>query len=207
VYDYPHVGAPLYAITGGYVYRGSLLKEIYGEYFFADSETGEVWSMDTDPASGALLPNTVRDRTGDLNPFFDKNNPFLKLCGIVSFGEDSGGNLYVLDLSGGQLFEVVPEPRTYAIMLCALAAMAWMIRRRRELSGPRPIFNRGGIPHSDDFAHAVGFDYGRSMRRLSLVQLVHGGAGVRIHDHAMRPLARRRLHQFLHGVGDLLRLG
>lgn len=131
MYDYPHAGAPAYAVTGGYVCRGSLLKEIFGEYFFADSETGEVWSMDTDPATGALLPNTVRDRTDELNPFLKGCNPGNRLCGIVSFGEDSSGNLYIVDLSGGQIFEVVPEPRTYAIMLCALVAMAWMIRRRR----------------------------------------------------------------------------
>lgn len=132
VHIYDHSGGSSFAVTGGYVYRGSLLKDVFGEYFFADSETGKVWSLDTDPATGALLPNTLIDRTNELNPFLKNCNPQTRLCGIVSFGEDSKGNLYVLDLSGGQVFEVVPEPRTYAMMLFALLAMACVIRRRRS---------------------------------------------------------------------------
>jgi glucose/arabinose dehydrogenase len=132
VHVYDHSGASSFAVTGGYVYRGSLMKDVFGEYFFADSETGKVWSLDTDPASGALLPNTLIDRTNELNPFLKNCNPQTRLCGIVSFGEDSNGNLYIVDLSGGQVFEVVPEPRTYAMMLFALLAMACVIRRRRS---------------------------------------------------------------------------
>ena len=49
--------------------------------------------MDTDPVTGALLPDTVRDRTAELkrlNNFGD----------IASFGEDGFGNLYIVDFSG-----------------------------------------------------------------------------------------------------------
>lgn len=124
VYDYTHGTGPFQgrAITGGYVYRGSLLKEIFGEYFFGDFISGRIWSMETDPATGALLPGTLRDRTAELK----RLNSFGS---ISSFGEDGFGNLYIVDYSG-RVFEIVPEPGTYAIILFALVPLAWIVRCR-----------------------------------------------------------------------------
>jgi glucose/arabinose dehydrogenase len=124
VYDYAH-GAGAFegsTVIGGYVYRGSLLKDVQGEYFFGDFGSGRIWSMDTDPTTGALLPNTVRDRTAELKRL---NN----FDSITSFGEDDFGNLYVVDFSG-KVLAIVPEPNTYAMLLIALIPLAWRCRIR-----------------------------------------------------------------------------
>jgi len=123
VYEYENIKPPGNAITGGYVYRGTFLKEIEGEYFFADSVTGQVWSMDTDPTTGALLPSTERERTTEL----ERLNSFGS---IVAFGEDGSGNLYMVDFFGGQLLQIVPEPQTYFMLLIALIPLAWRMMRR-----------------------------------------------------------------------------
>lgn len=122
VFEYAHDGRSK-AVTGGYVYRGSLLKEIEGEYFFSDFETGQVWSLDTDPATGALLPGTLRDRTDELK----RLNAFGN---VASFGEDGSGNLYILDFFSGNLLRIVPEPSTYIMILLALVPLAWRTMRR-----------------------------------------------------------------------------
>jgi glucose/arabinose dehydrogenase len=121
VYAYPHGGGTFegIAVIGGYVYRGSLLKDTNGTYFFGDL-SGKVWSMETD-ADGKLLIGTLRDRTAELH---------LSNFSLNSFGEDGFGNLYIL-AGSGQVFQIVPEPRTYAFMLAALAMLAWIVRRRR----------------------------------------------------------------------------
>jgi len=121
VYAYPHGSGTFEgnAIIGGYVYRGSLLKDTNGTYFFGDL-SGKVWSMETD-ADGKLLIGTLRDRTAELH---------LSDFSLLSFGEDGFGNLYILEGSG-DVFQLVPEPRTYAFMLSALAMLVWMVRRRR----------------------------------------------------------------------------
>jgi len=130
VYDYTHGGGTFQGETviGGYVYRGSFLKGVQGEYFFADFISGKIWSMDTDPMTGALLPDTVRDRTAELK----RLNHFSQ---ITSFGEDGFGNLYIVDFSG-RVFAVVPEPSTCAMLLIALMPLAWRVARGARV--PRP---------------------------------------------------------------------
>jgi glucose/arabinose dehydrogenase len=124
VYDYQHGSGTFegIAVIGGYVYRGSLLKDTNGTYFFGDL-SGKVWSMETD-ADGKLLIGTLRDRTAELH---------LSKFSLDSFGEDGFGNLYIIDGSG-EVFQIVPEPRTYAFMLAALAMLAWIVRRRRTIA-------------------------------------------------------------------------
>ena len=71
------------SVTGGYVYRGSMLPELQGIYFYADYCTGTVWGLQQIEAgqwqSVELFENTGR---------------------ISSFGEDEAGELYLVDHSG-----------------------------------------------------------------------------------------------------------
>jgi uncharacterized repeat protein (TIGR03806 family) len=71
------------AITGGYVYRGRSIPELYGRYLFADYGSGRIWT---------LLPN----EDGELErvELLDTDH------NISSFGEGVDGELYVLALSG-----------------------------------------------------------------------------------------------------------
>jgi glucose/arabinose dehydrogenase len=79
------------SITGGYVYRGSQFPTLTSNYFFADYCTGIIWGLfrQTD---GSWLQNVVLEsgRT------------------VSSFGEDSAGELYLLDHASGEIFQIQP---------------------------------------------------------------------------------------------------
>ena len=87
VVAYPHVGTGCSgSVTGGYVYRGSLLPELTGRYIFGDFCTGRIWAV-------------VNDDQGRPTSQFE----LLRFTGlnITSFGQDRDGEVYVLDQAGG----------------------------------------------------------------------------------------------------------
>ena len=93
VVEYPHTVGK--SITGGYVYRGSKQKSLYGKYLFADFDQGKLFTL---PPTG-LAPVQLGKAT--FQP--------------VSFGEDRDGELYVMQLYGplGTIFklqEATPKP-------------------------------------------------------------------------------------------------
>jgi glucose/arabinose dehydrogenase len=79
------------SISGGYVYRGSLLPGLAGVYFYSDYGTGTIWSL-------------YRDATGTW-----QNSVFMRGTGntISGFGEDHDGELYVVDY-GGRILRFEP---------------------------------------------------------------------------------------------------
>ena len=79
------------SITGGYVYRGSALPDLVGNYFYADYCNGSVWSIRY-PGSGPA------DWTSILTPG----------SSVSSFGEDAQGELYIVQLTG-PVYRVVPS--------------------------------------------------------------------------------------------------
>jgi hypothetical protein len=92
------------SIIGGYVYRGPVTS-LQGLYVFADYVAGNIWTVPyASLAQGSLFAAGQYER---------RNQDFVPDTGtldqIVSFGEDSAGNLYIVDLDG-DVFEVVPEP-------------------------------------------------------------------------------------------------
>jgi len=96
IYDYGHGGGNC-SITGGYVYRGPIAW-LDGTYFFADYCSDKIWSFRYD---GATISDFT-DRTAELAP-----GGGLDILTISSFGQDELGNLYICDLSGGELFRIV----------------------------------------------------------------------------------------------------
>jgi hypothetical protein len=95
IYDYGHGGGDSEggSVTGGYVYRGPG-AELAGKYFFADYVNERIWSIDAGTGAG------FTDWTATLVPDVGTIDQ------IVSFGEDGGGYLYIVDL-GGEIFRVV----------------------------------------------------------------------------------------------------
>ena len=77
-------------VIGGYVYRGSAEPELAGGYLFGDYCSGTIWAID--PSGDAFREPTVVAESG---------------ATISSFGEDEAGELYVTDLSSGELLRVV----------------------------------------------------------------------------------------------------
>ena len=84
------------AITGGYVYRGTLYPDLYGAYVFSDFCTGTLWALDagTALATGAAETLTLGDAG----------------FGPTSFGEDEAGEIYVVNLAG-EIYRLVANPR------------------------------------------------------------------------------------------------
>jgi glucose/arabinose dehydrogenase len=72
------------SITGGFVYRGSLVPDIVGQYFYSDYCSGFLRSFTFDGTT-ASTPTTW--------PVGDIGN-------VQSFGEDAAGELYVLSTNG-----------------------------------------------------------------------------------------------------------
>ncbi len=77
------------SITGGFVYRGPDLPELWGMYVVGDYQSGRIWGLRRTPAG--LEPTVLVES--------DKR--------ITSFGEDADGRLYVVTFSG--VFELVPR--------------------------------------------------------------------------------------------------
>ncbi|WKZ46118.1 MAG: PQQ-dependent sugar dehydrogenase [Anaerolineales bacterium] len=78
------------AVTGGYVYRGSLSPQMTGIYFYGDYCSGEIWGL-VQPSPGVWVSTLSVDTS-----FF-----------ISSFGEDEAGELYLTDYASGTVQRVV----------------------------------------------------------------------------------------------------
>lgn len=82
VFDYSHDGGNC-SVTGGYVYRGSRIPALRGEYLFADYCGGSLRAL------VAQDGKVVQDR---ILP--------VRMPSITSFGQDANGELYVLSDEG-----------------------------------------------------------------------------------------------------------
>ncbi len=146
IFDYPHSSVQTcrfsgastaflgFAITGGYVYRGPV-SALIGRYFFADYGTGRLWSLRWDGSDPSTFDGTNYTQLTDhgSDPLYLPDQG--EIASVSSFGEDDEGNLYVLDLFGGEIFRVpepAPEP-LFATAVVTLAAVAAMARARRPV--------------------------------------------------------------------------
>lgn len=89
VAEYPH--APDESITGGYVYRGSKHPALAGKYVFGDFVSGRLFYVDAASSGSPTLSVTTGYQTA-ISP--------------ASFAEDNNGEIFVLDYSGGGLYEL-----------------------------------------------------------------------------------------------------
>jgi len=81
IYEYSHNFG--HSITGGFVYRGSNLTSLIGEYVYGDFETGRIWALNY--SGGLVVNNTVLINTN---------------LGITSFGVDSNNELLICAYNG-----------------------------------------------------------------------------------------------------------
>jgi putative heme-binding domain-containing protein len=89
--DFPHTEAA--SITGGYVYRGKRLPELYGAYICGDWETRRIW--------GTRFEGTRRQWHKLLAQTTQR---------IVAFAEDAEGELYFIDYhEQGGIYRLVPN--------------------------------------------------------------------------------------------------
>jgi glucose/arabinose dehydrogenase len=89
VFEYANVGS-VCGVTGGHVYRGNAIPDLYGAYVFADFCVGKLQAL-------WLRDGRVIDHR-ELGPVIPN---------LSSFGEDGSGELYAMSLSGG-VYKIVP---------------------------------------------------------------------------------------------------
>ncbi len=90
IFDYPHIQATGgFAVTGGYVYRGSEYPSLNGYYIFADYVSGNQWMV-----SDSGNTKVVKQQTGG----FPRS--------IAAFGEGEDGSLYVCSLTEGAVYKM-----------------------------------------------------------------------------------------------------
>jgi glucose/arabinose dehydrogenase len=85
------------SITGGFVYRGAAIPALQGVYFYGDFGTNRVWTFRWD----GLNATEQEERTSDLDQL-------ATFAGLSSFGQDAGGNVYLVDI-GGSVYRVDAE--------------------------------------------------------------------------------------------------
>ena len=78
------------AVIGGYVYRGSAITALRGDYLYADYCSGRVWFKTGPHKSPHVLTGLSQ-----------------KLTDVTSFGQDANGELYLSSLNGN-VYKIVP---------------------------------------------------------------------------------------------------
>lgn len=96
IHEYSHGSGC--SITGGEVYRGSAIPDLVGTYFYGDYCTSTIWSFVY--TGGPVVPV---NRTVELEPV---GSPTI--TNISSFGRDAAGELYICDLSDGEVYKIIP---------------------------------------------------------------------------------------------------
>lgn len=120
------------SITGGFVYRGSAIPELFGKYVFGDLALRNLPPR----VDGRLFYADLE--LGTINEFllpqFD-NGMLPDGLTVHGFGEDGNGELYALvtntpaNGSGGIAYKIRAVPEPGAMALLGLGGM-WLLRRR-----------------------------------------------------------------------------
>ncbi|HXG95172.1 MAG TPA: PQQ-dependent sugar dehydrogenase [Blastocatellia bacterium] len=113
--EYDHANGRC-SITGGYVYRGTKSSLPLGSYIYADFCTGEIFLLN-DGATSLLLDTNLN---------------------ISSFGEDEGGEIYVVGL-GGTVHRVINPEAQPPAPAPSFAITSVIVRRRSSGEQLDPI--------------------------------------------------------------------
>ena len=97
VHEYGHNAGQ--CIIGGYAYRGGAIPGLAGTYLFGDYVSGRIWSF----RMYGRQKLEFLERTDELNP------GGALVQSLSSFGEDADAEIYLTDLSDGEIYRVVAD--------------------------------------------------------------------------------------------------
>lgn len=127
VYEYGVGGNPYRcALIGGSVYRGNVIPEIAGHYFFADYCSDQIWSLRID--NGEVVD--LRERTAELAPSEGA------ISNVVAIAEDGIGELYIIDFLDGEIYKIIPA------VAAVHSPVAPIVPMRLSLGSPNPFATR-----------------------------------------------------------------
>jgi hypothetical protein len=95
--EYDHLGGRC-SITGGYAYRGACMTDYDGVYFYGDYCSGQVWTLEV--VGGAAT--NEQEITSNIDP------TGILDSGILTFGEDAFGEMYV-GVDNGRVYRIAVE--------------------------------------------------------------------------------------------------
>ena len=108
VFVYPHdIDSGGFAITGGFVYRGSEFPDLYGKYIFCDYVSGNFWTMEEN-ASG----------------FWTTEFYGYVVDHITSFGEDVNGELFACVNQTGNIYKIIDNCESFNLSAAITDASA-----------------------------------------------------------------------------------
>jgi glucose/arabinose dehydrogenase len=79
-------------VIGGYVYTGTAIPSLAGNYIFGDLASGRIWMAHESPPGSWTAAQIISGGPA-----------------ISSFGQDTAGEIYVLDYSGGNVLKLVAK--------------------------------------------------------------------------------------------------
>lgn len=85
------------AITAGWVYAGTVVPELYGQFLYADYNSGRVWALRYNPDTRAVVSGPTQIAQHALGN------------GLAGSGTDKSGEAYFLDAAHGYAYVVRPQ--------------------------------------------------------------------------------------------------
>ncbi len=117
---------------GGYRYRGSLLPDYYGKYFYADFKLYKMYVMSLS-GDGSVIGSSDEDLTALLNP----------AGRVSSFAEDPDGELYIVDYDNGAIHKIIAAGEPVGVA----PSMAPIADQESYINSPFSLdINAGGTP-------------------------------------------------------------
>lgn len=114
---------PHQAVVGGYVYRGSAVPSLVGQYIYGDFGTGQLWTLTYYPATRSAVSQEL-----DVVP-----------STISSFGVDEQNELYIVSFGEGRVFHFGGKTEA------ALEAPPAARNVRFDIAGPNPFRGETGF--------------------------------------------------------------
>jgi len=118
------------SVTGGYVYRGRQLGDLYGAYLYGDFGSRDLWAIRYD---GTVVTDSALVVTAPSS--------------ISSFGEDEAGELYVIGYDG-RIFRFLPLPGESPVITAISEAVD---------TSPRSFELRQNYPNPFNPATTIGY--------------------------------------------------
>jgi glucose/arabinose dehydrogenase len=91
VVEYDHAAG--ICVVGGFVYHGTAIPNLVGQYLFTDYSSGYIWHIPIDTAATKMVVRADGWASG-VNP--------------ASFAEDVDGELYLVDVRDSEIYKIVP---------------------------------------------------------------------------------------------------